>query len=382
MVGTRPVWIVAVGVALACFAGAGVLARVPDVPASLDAAIAAAEQRRADRLRDREPGCGEGTAGDAMQHYATALCTLADRMREMRFALLSWNEASHTLSVAQDGWRPLRGEALRAFRTKLAPALAEMRIGARCRDASSTASNLAPFYAAELHLLALAEIAMRRAEGSAGDALALWVDLATFSLDVDVALFSRWTPEDIAALPTEAAVSLAAALERIERRLVDPLDVVLTLRWRVDELRQTLPMEWSWQEGLAAWEHGFDASARHLAALEEAVAHVEVFEGTETTAAARDEQWQLFQAINDRTARTSCVVASWIEMTRARDRGRCFALADLRSLRIGLAARLGNELPGLIDPTTDAPFRVDEDGAFVVVHRAAPHPPDRWVRCP
>jgi len=39
-------------------------------------------------------------------------------------------------------------------------------------------------------------------------------------------------------------------------------------------------------------------------------------------------------------------------------------------------------MPTLIDPTTDAPFRVDEDGAFVVVHRTAPRPPDRWVRCP
>jgi hypothetical protein len=50
-------------------------------------------------------------------------------------------------------------------------------------------------------------------------------------------------------------------------------------------------------------------------------------------------------------------------------------------LRIGLAVRLGERLPDLLDPFDDGPLRVDDLGSTVVVHSRAPGvDASRWTR--
>lgn len=383
MAGTRPVWIGAACVALVCFAGAGVLSRLPDVPASLDAALVAADKAHEERLRDREPAGGSGSADRAAFHYAAAIAKVADALRAMRVELVSWNDERHALSVAvaeEKGWRRLAGDELAAFRTRVAPALAAMQTGARCRDATSRVTAHEAFW---LTSVAAAEVALRTADRDADAAVELWLDLATLQIDVGQMPARGWSPDEIASLPEPAADRLALGLARLDARLDEmPFSLAHELRNNVLVLRSRSPVDWNWKEVLAACDHGFDPSARHLAIHDEVIAHADILEPAAPTVEGRAAQWQLFEGVTAEFVSTSDVVAFQLRFAKMSQQGRGHTLAHLRSLRIGLAARLGRELPVLIDPTTDAPFRVDEDGAFVVVHRTAPVPPDRWVRCP
>lgn len=374
-------WIAASCVALVCFAGVGVMSRLPDVPASLDEALAAANQRHRESLHDREPARGHGIADAAGPHYAAALRVVEERMREMQVGLVSWDDTHQTLSVTHGkGWRSLAAGELAALRANFAAALAEMQCGAQCRYAVDTVTG---YEVLVTRAFARAEIAMRVAEGRDDAAVELWLDLATFLLDADRELFVDWSPDKIASLSPPAAELLAAGLERLDARLcARRFDLAHELDSAILELRSLSPVDWCWQEVLAASEHGFDPSARHLAAYEAVIHHADILEPEAPTAEAREAQWQLFKEVVAPIAADDRSVSFWLEHANNTDRARRLAPAWFRSLRIGLAARLGRALPPLIDPTTGAPFRVDEDGAFVVVHRRAPLPPDRWSRCP
>lgn len=374
-------WIAASCVALVGFAGVGVMSRLPEVPASVDEALSIANQRHRESLHDREPARGDGIAGAAGPHYVAALRIVQRLMREMQAGLVSWDDARQTFSVTQGkGWRSLAAGELASFRADFAPALAEMQAGAQCRDADNSLTTYEAYLTATL---ARAEVTMRVAEGRADAAVELWLDLATFLLDADRALFGDWSADEIASLPPQAADQLAAGLDRLDARLcARQFDLVHELGPDILTVRSSSPVDWCWQEVIAAWDHGFDPSARHLAVYEQVIAHADILEPAGATNEARKAQWQLLEEVVAPIASSSSVVTFHLDFTKKGEQGSRHALALLRSLRIGLAARLGRELPVLIDPTTDAPFRVDEDGAFVVVHRTAPVPPDRWVRCP
>lgn len=378
-------WIAAACVALVCFAGVGVMSRLPAVPASVEAAIVAAEKRRTDRLRNREPLCGEAADGSAARHYEAAANAFARCRSELVEFLVVVDGVPSVRRRGKAGrsFDVVPADRVAAHRAALAAAIMEVQRGARCRDASGCAPDRSsqPFgFVAALH----GEFLLRLADGDFANAVALWLDLTTMMQDHGAGPFTDdWSPDVLAKLSDDAATLLADGVDRLHAQMHErPFALMEELRTSIRDMQRSPPVDWCWQEVLAAWDHGFDPSERHLTQYDGVVGYIDILEPEARSAHGREAQWRLFEEAVSPFASISSVVSFRIGVAKHIDGSRRAALANVRSLQIGVAARLGRTLPTLIDPTTDAPFRVDEDGAFVVVHRLAPRPPDRWVRCP
>lgn len=136
---------------------------------------------------------------------------------------------------------------------------------------------------------------------------------------------------------------------------------------------------WHWRQVLDAWQWGFDPTALHLAALGEVFARLSLLQPPAATGAERDEQWQRF--CTARAEVSSHLADHAIVMARGAEHGARWDLTRLRVLRLGLAARLGRELPALRDPYSGAPLRVEFEPGAIVVHPALPKfQSTRWTR--
>ena len=367
--------------ALASIGSVAFLFRAPEVPLSLDARIAAAEARRTELLRDRMPLQGDGVRGCVAEHCANAVAAL-ERSEADTIPNLVVFDCAPGVSVFADGetrFRPVSEDKVARHRAAIAPAIAELQIAAQCRDASRCTWGYGWLRCIQV---AQTEVMLRLAEGDHRRAVELWLDMQTLFLDYDWSPWLDLHRDAVASLTDEAAALLDAGLVRLEGRLPVAIDVALSARIDVRNLREAVPFQWSFGEAMRAWDHGFDPSSRRLAAFDAALAYAEVLEPAATAPDARDAQWQLFTELVSEPADAQTCLSFWSKSIRERDRYYRIALSTVRSLRIGVAARLGRELPKLIDPTTDAPFRVDEDGATIVVHREPPAKPQRWIRCP
>ncbi len=374
------------GAFVANAAGFAVATSSPTVPGSLDATLAAAADRLRTERRERPTADGTANHAGAAEHYVEA-CRITQRAMEERGAeLLGWHDVDHVLRVAEtgrSGFRNLPPQELAEWRAAFAPALAQLRRGAQCRDGFVAAGDVPAWWRSNLASFVPAEIAMRCAEGDACEAVHLWLDLATFRLDLDeTPSIGEWTQDRVANLPATAATLLEQGLEHLEPRMLVPPDLVNTVAPSTQGLRHAARIDWHWRCVLEARDHGFDPAAVHLAAWDEVLRHVDVLHPAEPALAARTAQWDLFLEVTADARTRSSIVAWWIDHAHRREQGRLSELAALRSLRLGLATRLRLPLPCLVDPTTDARFVVDEEGSAIVVRREPVIASRRWTRCP
>jgi hypothetical protein len=265
---------------------AGVVCLPKSAPAPLEAAVLAAEERVQARNRGRQPAWGEMVEGAAFEHYAAAL------RRQSGSAVLS----QHHEQVATDGC-VLTTDQRQVQRAASAPVLDSLCRGAHCCDAEPQ-----PLRDGSLMVLAWLgdeEVRLLLTETRWHPAVQLWLDVATFLLDVDEIAWlpnhcEVWTDATSAPLPRAAAAELAAGIERLELRVQRPSDPMASM---APDIRAYLDgtygiSEWPWSEVLAAAEWGFDPNARHLEAFAELMPALARLEPPEVTDAARKAQWQ------------------------------------------------------------------------------------------
>jgi hypothetical protein len=129
--------------------------------------------------------------------------------------------------------------------------------------------------------------------------------------------------------------------------------------------------DWSTDELLAAWEFGFDPTARHLAAFESLFAQLHRLEPAAAPGRARAAQWADFLAAAEGLANGTYLSGHAAETARGDDWRRLRLLTSCRQIRISLAARRGLPLPELLDPFSATPFRVERTATELIVHADA-----------
>jgi len=351
--------------AIALAAGFIAVARTAAPPSDLEAAVAAAQARRAGENRDREAAWGETREGSAFVHYAAAMRSAP--------AYATWWWDTSKRAAFHSNQTPSAAE-LSAQRSAWATALEEITAGAHCRDASwqPLRGNTSPM---SIRLAGLVEVGSRTNEARWREAVRLWLDLCTFILDCDDGDGLRldlWTDAAVQELPDAVADELAAGLLRLEPRLQTPPDPAAVMATQVRPLLdgEYTIVDWYWKDVLAAWQWGFDPGQRHLEAFAERFAALEHMEPVTTTGIARDAQWQAMLAkpvtISSNIAEFAAVRA------RGREQSARFQLLQLRMLRIALAARHGAAPPRLLDPWSGEPLAIDALDDAVVVRSSQP----------
>jgi hypothetical protein len=381
-------WLRRGAIGLAVLAGGIVLLRClrpTPAPGSLaDLAHQAHTRELARRAASRQVTHGATTTDSAFEHYTTAMRTWDEVQRELGIGHVVWDSGNARVRVSADSWRTLADDELTAFRRSIAPVLLSLQRGAHAGDTSPR--SLRDSSPTRLRWLLDTEIAVRLHEGDGDAAVALWLDGQTFALDVDdlrASADSVWTDAGLATLSPTAAYLLDAGLSVLDRRLDRPTDPAAAIANYVIPLTDgyyTLS-DWCADEVLAAWEFGFDPTARHLAAFESLFAQLHRLEPVASPGLARAAQWADFLAAAEGLANGTYLSAHAAETARNDDWRRLRMLTGCRQIRIGLAARRGLPLPELLDPFSGAPFRVERTATELIVHaEAPPHGPGpaRW----
>jgi hypothetical protein len=381
-------WLRKGAIGLAVLAGGIVLLRClrpAPAPGSLaDLAHRAHTRELARCAALRQVTHGATTADNAFEHYTTAMQTWDAVQRELGIGLVVWDSVRDRVRVSGRSWRTLADDELTAFRRSIAPVLQSLQRGAHAADTSPRSMHDSS--PTRLRWLLDTEIAVRLHEGDGDGAVALWLDGKTFALDVgDLHGHpdSVWTGADVATLSPTAASLLDTGLTVLDQRLDRPTDPAAAIANFVIPLTDgyyTLA-DWSTDELLAAWEFGFDPTARHLAAFESLFAQLHRLEPVASPGRARAAQWADFLAAAEGLANGTYMSGHAADSARGDDWRRLRLLTSCRQIRIGLAARRGLPLPELRDPFSGTQFRVERTATELIVHaEAPPHGPGpaRW----
>lgn len=349
-------------------------------PDAWAAAVHWAKRQAADSLRELGPRpelFGEAVARAAVENpvaaYARALAQLRSVPKDVA---ARWQQ----LLADPAAW-PLTAEE-RAGLVDFAPTLAALR-----EAATGDAAALAPAAAVDDPLLLLDGVrgALVQARAAAGTRAGLDAALVGLACGTDLlaasqplegamgavaveivmdALDDAW----LAALPAAEAHDFAAALAEVDAAIPLPASVPLAIAvTMVDYLASGQPVE-SFDLGmgsvLAAWRYGFSVRRLCIARAVDLVALVQGFERESWPA----EQWasrrtRLRALVAEDRARNADLRVGWLHFAEEAETGRRRALAKVRLVRLVLAEARGRELPLLLDPLGDAPFRVDATGA-------------------
>lgn len=344
--------------------GALAVWRAPSTPDALEIAVAAAEARAAARVRTREIVWGEPQEGLAFDFYAQA----AELAREL--TAMAWDPKRAEFYEPREGHRiVLAAHELQARRTAWKPVFELVSRGAHCVT-SDTRSSRWPqfaFAAGEVEVRLLLRDEQWRA------AVHLSLDWATMTTEHDrlpAHPWHAWTDPVVRSLPLATAAELDAGLERLDARLV-PCDVGAVIasfaRPLLDGFYEA--GHWSLDDRLVAWDWSFDPTAKHTDAFRILFAEMQAWPH-DGNAAAWSARWKSLAGRPDLTH--SYLVIGAVGTAQGRMEAHAYALTWLRMLRIGLAVRLAQPVPALLDPYDDQPLRVEDLGGSVVVHARAP----------
>jgi len=359
--------------------GALALLRAPSMSDTLEVAVAAAGRRQADRLHTREIVWGDVQDGFAFEFDAQA-AELASRL-----PAIAWDDERAAAYDVRDEERSFLSDAeLRSQLAAWAPVFDLVSSAARCR----TPGRQTTWWPS------LQRGAGQTGVGRIGVEVHLrdqrWRDAAALSCDwvamlVDHELpdasppWLAWTDDRVRSIPTHVADELAGALPRLETRM-PPIDAGAEIAgWARALLHDSYPAShWTWNDHLAAWAWNFDPVAQHLEAFTLLFAEMERWPA-EGTAAEWQARWRSLGMRPDISH--SYLVSIALQVAEERLDSRARALTRIRMLRIGLAVRLGEHLPDLLDPFDDGPLRIDDIGDAVFVHaRVTGVGSARWTR--
>lgn len=355
--------------------GIGWLGRTAEPADELAAAVAAAEQRGAQNVRVREPVRGEAREGDARDSYARATRLAAS------LAALEWDEERAAAYERRDRERrDLPAAELDERLAAWAPVFALVADGAQCRELGRSFTCM-PFSAWGVGRV---EVERRLRQQRWQEAVALTLDWTVFLVDHEKSSDSAspiraWNDAVVAAMPPDAAAQLATGLLRLEARL-PPVDVGVEIAGFVRPILNGAyaATEWTLDDRLHAWTHGFDPEALHLDAFTLLFAELQRWP-VDGTAAEWAERWRSLRGRSD--IPQSFFASFAVERAHDRLRSRARGLSRMRALRVGLALRRGQQVPELLDPYDDLPLAIEDRGATVVVRPRLPEfEASTWTR--
>jgi hypothetical protein len=351
-------------------AGVGLLERtsIDEARGDTQRAIAASPVRADGRAVSRRPAWGEPRDGSAFTAYARASTLLRDEPWP------HWDEKTQAVRDQSLAWS---AERLAAARARWAPAFAALEEGAHATDATPHSHQAILWIACKV--LARTEVAVRLQEQRWLDAVRLWLDAATMLCDCDVPfgfVDDIWNPGVLAAASADARAELARGLERLEARLLAPIDGARQLAQEAQPLLDgTVTIwEWNWRDVLAAAPHDYDPRAQHLRGIAERLAQCEQHGPRAATGREREQEWAAWRALP--TATSSRVADHALGVAANRDRAQRCEVARLRLLRLALAFVAHEPLPDLVDPWSGEPFAVTiaRDGGTEVLHARGSEP--------
>lgn len=197
-------------------------------------------------------------------------------------------------------------------------------------------------------------------------AVALWLDEARLVADLAwllpaawaQALWKRWTPESLAALPAPTLRLLANGLAQLDADWRLHEDVVGSLvanaqYWLEDGSTHGPDLD----DRLRAWRRGFDVRAEELATCELLVRTLPHMQLPATDWPTRSQQWHTF--LDGPMEQSGGSVLWWMSHLCDDEHQRFLDLARLRLLRLAVAFTLGDESVELADPFGPAPLQVE-----------------------